>query len=56
MINILATIILGIMCYVISEFLAFRYAEPKYMFMWGWILSIATGFFINWFAKAISKE
>lgn len=53
MIKILAVLVLTVMCYLITEHLAMTYSTPQEFFMWGWICSIATGFFINWFVKAL---
>ena len=53
MIKIIATLVLTIMCYLIAEHLTYINAPLKYWFMWGWISSITTGFFINWFVSAI---
>lgn len=56
MINILAVIILTVMCFLITEHLTMINSTPQYFFMCGWLSSIATGFFINWFVKAITKN
>jgi hypothetical protein len=56
MINIIAVITLTIMCFLITEHLAMTYSTPQYFFMCGWLCSIATGFFINWFVKAIDND
>ena len=56
MIKIIATIVLWIMCYLISEIMAYKYAQHKYLFLYGWLLSMATGVFINWFVRAIQRK
>jgi len=56
MVKILATLVLTIMCFLIMEDLVMKYSDTQEFFMWGWLCNIATGFFINWFVKAISSE
>ena len=52
MIRILAVLALTVMCFLISEHLAITKSEPQYFFMLGWLSSIATGLFVNWFIKS----
>lgn len=53
MIKIIAVIALTIMCYLIAKKITYASVVTDEYFLWGWISSIATGFFINWFVKAI---
>lgn len=53
MIKILAVLALTIMCYLILKRVTYASVPEDEYFLWGWIGSIVTGFFINWFVKAI---
>ncbi len=54
MIKIVAVLTLTIMCYLIAEHLTMIYSKPQYFFVWGWMSSITTGFFINWFVRQLN--
>ena len=56
MIKIIAVIILWIMCYFLTKKITVASVIPDDYFLWGWLSSVATGFFINWFVKAINIE
>ena len=56
MIKIIATIVLWIMCYFLTKKITQASVVAEEYFFWGWISSMLTGLFINWFVKAISGE
>ena len=53
MIKILAVIALTVLCFVVIKRITYASVPPEEYFLWGWIGSIATGFFINWFVKVM---
>jgi len=53
MIKIIAVLALTVMCYLIAKQLTYANVTTDQYFLWGWISSIATGFFINWFVSMI---
>lgn len=51
--KIIAVLTLWSMCYLITKRITIASVPPEDYFLWGWVASVASGFFINWFVKAI---